>query len=391
MEFGTEYLEIALRLRRLVPDWVESYVGPAGLADAVDRGEPIGAGELQQRIEELAQKVKEEEEAADRRAWLIAQLRAIHTALRWRSGEEFDYAQLFAMCHGGQVERVPDRQFEEAHAVLDKALPGRGDVRERYRTWRQTQLVPRGRLHEGLDVLTAEMRRRSREMFELPDDESVSWELVSDKPWAGNAEYLGQRHTLIRINTDLPISSPRLLELVCHEAYPGHHTEQVCKDASLIHAAGREELAVYLYPAPQGLIAEGLACYGLHALLGDDAERFAADCLQPIGIPYDHETASVVRAAEELLLPVRSNIAMMLHAGGTSGQAREYARTWLLDEPDQVDEAITHLEARSWRPYESCYPVGLRLCRRYAAANQGRFRDLLHRQLSPADLAPPTH
>jgi hypothetical protein len=379
-------LEIALQLRRLVPEWVESCVYPEEPGASVDRSYDVTASELREQVDELTQKVMAEEPAADRRAWLVGQLRAISTALLWLTGKEFDYGELFAICHGGHVDRVGDRQFEKAHALLDRALPGSGDVRVRYRAWRDGQLVPRERLQEGLEVLAAEMRRRSREMFDLPDSEQATWELVSDVPWAGNAEDLGQGRTRIRINADLPISSPRLLELVCHEAYPGHHTESVCKNASLIRAEGRRELCAYVYPSPQALISEGLACLALEALLGDEAERIAGECLKEAGIRYDHVTAGVVRQAEELLLPVRSNIAMMLDGGSTSTEVREYAKTWLLDAPGQIDEAITNLKARSWRPYESCYPVGLALCRGYVRDKPDRFKDLLHQQLTPADL-----
>lgn len=383
---GTEYLEIALRLRRLEPDWIEGYVGPADLADAVDRSEPIGAAELRECSEQLAERAEEEEEAVDRRAWLVAQLRAISTALQWRGTKELDYAALFASCHGARVEHVPDGQFEGAHALLDRSLPGSGDVRERYRTWRKGQLVPRERLAEAIDLLAADMRGRCRATYGLPEDERVTWELVSGKPWAGNAEYLGKRHTLISINAERPISAHRLLELVCHEAYPGHHSENVCKDASLIEGAARVELSVYVYPTPQALIAEGVGCLALHALLGEQADSAAAECLQKTGIVYDHTTATAARQAEELLLPVRSNIAMMLDGGRSLAEARDYARTWLLDEPSEIDDAVAHLEARSWRPYEACYPVGLALCRQYAAGRAERFMDLLHQQLTPADL-----
>jgi hypothetical protein len=377
---------IVLRLCKLVPGWVESYVGRSELVDLVDAEEEPSIGELVESVEQLAETVRLEEPEPDRRRWLLAQLRAISTALLWLGGERLSYAALFERCHGGSVELVPNLQFEQAHALLDRALPHQGDVAARYRAWRQTQLVSQDRLQASLHLLAEEMRSRCREIFGLPDGELVTWKLVSGEPWAGNADYLGQRETLIRINMDLPISSARLLELVCHEAYPGHHTEGVCKDASLIQAAGREELSVYVYPTPQALISEGLASYALEALLGDDAEQIAADCLKPAGIPYDHETASVVREAETLLLPVRSNIALMLDDGTTSLQAHEYARAWLLDDVKQIDEAIEHLEGRSWRPYESCYPVGLALCRRYVGADPRRFHELLHRQLTPADL-----
>jgi hypothetical protein len=388
MGFGKDYLELVLRLGKLVPGWVESYVGPPELAAAVNAGDVVSAEELWERVEMLAGRVLGEEPDGDRRGWLLAQLRAISTALLWLGGERLGYAVLFERCHGARVELVPDRQFELTHALLDRALPGRGDVVARYQAWRRTQLVPRERLQASLELLAGEMRCRCHELFDLPQSEQVIWELVSGEPWAGKADSLEQGRTLVRVNVDVPISSSGLLDLVCHEAYPGHHTESVCKEASLVQGAGREELGVYVYPTPQALISEGLACCAREAL-GADVERVAADCLRAAGIPYDHETAAAVREAEALVFPVLSNIALMLDDGTSSQQARDYARAWLLDETDQIDEAVKDLQALSWRPYASCYSVGLALCRQYTAADTRRFRDLLHRQLTPADLAHP--
>ena len=388
VELAQDYLTVVLRLRRLVPGWVESYTGPPELVDAVGAEETTSAERLREITEQLAEKVHREKVDAERSRWLSAQLRAISTALRWLGGERLDYAALFERCHGASVQLVADDQFDRAHAMLDRALPGSGDVPMRYRAWRDTQLIPPDRLLAGLELLSAEMRVSCRERFGLPGGERVVWEVVTGEPWAANADYRGRGETLIRVNADLPISSPRLLELVCHEAYPGHHTEHVCKDAGLIQEVRREELSVYVYPTPQALLSEGLACYALEALLGDDAEQLAADCLRPAGIPYDPETAVTVREAETLLLPVRSNVAMMLDGGASSAVVHEYAKTWLLDDAEQIDEAIDHLEARSWRSYESCYPVGLALCRAYAAGRPERFRELLNSQLTPADLTP---
>ncbi len=382
VDAAQRYLEIALRVGTLVPGWIDSYAGPPELKDAVEAGpEPSIEGVLCDAAE-LAEHVSSEERDPRRRAWILAQLQGICTALRWRQGETMDYRAMFESCHGAVVEVVPDSEFEHAHSLLDRALPGGGGVAERYRAWEAAQAVPRDRLRSALDLLSAEMRRRSRERFGLPDDEAVLWELVSDKSWAGNAEYLGRRQTRIGINTDLPIGSHRLLELVCHEAYPGHHSEHACKDA-----LGHEELSVFVYPTPQALIAEGIAECAIEALLGDDAEAIAADCARPADIPYDPVIAAAVRRAEIFLLPVRSNVALMLDAGATSAEAHDYAKTWWpFHEPDVIDKAITHLEARSWRPYESCYPVGRTLCRHYAVGDDARFADLLRLQLIPADL-----
>ena len=382
MDTARRYLEIALRVGALVPGWIDSYAGPPELRDAVEAGPDPSIERVLCDAAELEGHVSAEERDSRRRAWILGQLQGICTALRWRQGEGLGYRALFEECHGAVVEVVPDSEFEHAHSLLDSALPGGGGVAERYRAWEAAEAVPRDRLQRALDLLSTEMRRRSQERFGLPHDEAVLWELVSDKPWAGNAEYLGRRQTRIAINTDLPIGSHRLLELVCHEAYPGHHSEYACKDA-----LGHDELLVFVYPTPQALIAEGIAECAIEALLGVDAETIAADCLRSLGITYDPVTAAAVRQAETLLLPVRSNVALMLDDGATSAEAHDYAKTWWpLHEHEVIDKAITHLEARSWRPYESCYPVGRALCRHYAAGDDTRFADLLHLQLSPADL-----
>jgi hypothetical protein len=378
---GREYLGVVLQLRRLVPAWVESYTGPPELLAAVEAGDAPSIDGVRESADALADRVFSEENDRERREWVLAQLGGISTALRWLAGERLDYRALFERCHGASVALVLDDQFEQAHALLERALPGKGHVGPRYRAWRANQLIPVDQLQAGIDLLAGEMRGLCRQRFGLPDGEAVKWELVGGKTWAGNADYLGQLQTLVRINTDLPISAHRLLELVCHEAYPGHHTENACKGA-----LGREELSVFVYPSPQALIAEGIAECAIEALLGADAEVIAAECLRPAGIAYDDVTAAAVRQAEALLLAVPSNVALMLDDGATSAEAHEYARTWLLEDAELIDMAITHLEARAWRPYESCYPVGRELCRRYAAADAGRFATLLHRQLTAADL-----
>jgi hypothetical protein len=380
-DVAQRYLAIALRVGTLVPGWIEGYAGPVELKHAVE-AEPKSIEGVLCDAAGLADHVSAEERDPRRRAWILGQIKGICTALRWRQGESMDYTALFESCHGAVVEVAPDSEFEHGHGLLDSALPGTGGVAERYRRWEAAQLISPDRRRAALDLLSTEMRRRSRERFGLPHDEAVLWELVSDKSWAGNAEYLGRRQTRIAINTDLPIGSHRLLELVCHEAYPGHHTEHACKDA-----LGYDELSVFVYPTPQALIAEGIAEYAIEALLGDDAEAIAAECVRPAGIAYDPVTAMAVRQAETLLLPVRSNVALMLDAGATSAEAHDYAKTWWpFHEPDVIDKAITNLEARSWRPYESCYPVGRTLCRNYTLGDDARFTELLHLQVSPADL-----
>ncbi len=391
MDVGEQYLQLVLRLRSLLPELVESYVGPPELATVVEAEPPPAAEALREQAEDLMARVGEAESDHDRRGWLQAQLSAISTALAWLAGERFTYRELVARCHGVAVTPVPEEQFTDAHESLARALPGRGEVRERYQRWNRAQRIPREKLLPGLRALADELRGRTSDAFGLPAGEEVVFELVSGRHFAGNADYQGSLRTRIAINEDLPITGARLLELVSHEAYPGHHTEHACKDARLVDERGYAELGAYVYPTPQALISEGIACHALEALLGDEAEEVAARCLQPLGIPFDVETARAVREAGELLLGVRPNIAIMLDEGDVVAEdVHAYARRWLLDDDRLVARSLEGLQARAWRPYESCYPAGLELCRRYAAGDTARFGELLHRQLTPGQLGSDT-
>jgi hypothetical protein len=282
---------------------------------------------------------------------------------------------------------VPDDAFAAAHARLGDALPGAGDVRERYRAWLASQEVSPGAVPEAIATLADELQARTRTAFGLPAGERVDFELVSGERWGAFADYRGDLRTRVAINTDLPLYAFRLLEFVAHEAYPGHHTEHVCKEVALVRARGYAEAGVFLYPTPQALVAEGIAQVALRCLLGDDAEYVAAERLRPLGIAYEPETAAAVRAAREALGPVRTNVALLLDEGRASvDEARAYARRWMLEPDAHVDRAVRLLLARSWAPYESCYPEGLRLVRAFVDRERDGFRRLLTEQLTTSDL-----
>jgi hypothetical protein len=378
MDIGERYLVLALRFRRVAPDLVSSYAGPPELADSVAREPPRTAADLRDAARELRAALGR---GGARRRWLDAQLAGVQTACEVLAGERIAYAELVRRCYGISPTFVSDETFAAAHARLDDALAGAGSLRDRYAAWLRTQLVPPDAVLPGIEVLAEGLRARTRETYPLPDGERVEFETVTGKWWGGFADYGGGLCTCVALNTDLPIHGFRLLELAAHEAYPGHHTEHVCKELALGHA----ELAVYLYPTPQALVAEGLAQLALENVLGDEAEYFGAECLRPLGVAYDAETAAVVRAVKEALVPVRANVATLLD-DGDEREARAYARRWMLEPDEQVDRAIRAIRDRAWPAYESCYPEGLTLCRAFVAGRPDGFRRLLTEQLTTADL-----
>ncbi len=60
----------------------------------------------------------------------------------------------------------------------------------------------------------------------------------------------------------------------------------------------------------------------------------------------------------------------------------------MLEDDEHVAKVLKSLTSRRWRPYESCYPEGLVLCRRFIDGDPIRFRRLLQEQLTTVDLLP---
>ena len=123
--------------------------------------------------------------------------------------------------------------FEAAHEELDPLLPamaaGRA-IRELAEVDHRAAGPDRGHGRR----LIEEARAWTRGVVELPDGEGVDLEVVRDRPWLAFCEYRGGLRSQISINADLPISAFELLHIACHETYPGHHTERVCKDDRLV-------------------------------------------------------------------------------------------------------------------------------------------------------------
>jgi hypothetical protein len=388
MDVGARYLELILRFRRLAPSLVDSYVGSAELAARVDPEVPLTASELAGQAADLRAEVTRLGIGRDRIAWLDGQLRGIEAACEWLGGRPLGYRELVRRCHGVEAVQADESQFEQAHELIVRGLPGPGSPRERFGVWMAGQQVRGERLIAGLEALARELRHRSHERWSLPDDEAITLEIARGQPWAGYAQYRGELRSLIQINDELPIAAWRMVELVAHEAYPGHHTEHVCKDVALVCGQNRTELSVWVYPTPQALIAEGIAMLAPEILLGDEIEEVGARCLRPLGIGYDTAGSAAVRRAKALLVAVRANLALMLDEGRLDRAGlRAYARRWLLEDDRYIDRVVENLCQPHWPPYDSCYPEGLRACRRFVRGDANRFGQLLREQLTPATLS----
>jgi len=370
------YLLLGLRLGRHIEGLVDAYFGPTALKERVEGTQPAPPAELVAEAAALA-------ERTDSR-WLRAQLAGCETTARRLAGEEIAWVDEVERCYGVRPRRTDESLFEAAHDRLDAALPGDGDLGDRYRTWSEQQELPADALLQASARFADALRTRTAERFGLPDDEAAAIELVRNEPWAAFNYYLGRRRSRVVVNTDLPVHSFRLPGLVAHEIYPGHHTEHAWKEQLLVDGEGNYGEAIFLVGTPQSTVSEGIA-----SLAGEMVGAYddAQSVYDELGIEYDAATADAVREAREDLDGVAVNAALLLHEDGLArDEVVDYVERWALGPRDSAEKRVEFITHPTWRAYISCYSSGYELCKRWVNGDAQRFRRLLTEQLTTADL-----
>lgn len=373
------YLELALRLGRHDADLVDAYYGPEELSRRVEAEELREPGALAVDAQALA-----EEAAADK--WLAAQVQSLGATARKLGGERLGYAEEGRLVYGIEPRWHDEEPFRRAAAILDEALPGQGDVRERYARWFAETAVPAELVEQAVLDAAAELRRLTREAIGLPDGEEFDLELVTGERWLGYARYLGGLRTRIQVNTDLPLPASDLVPVTSHEIYGGHHTHRVWQETELVRGQGQLERTLDVLWSPEAVISEGVAMTG-PALLVGDGQQLAAEVLGRLGFAYDAELGSRVAEARRLLLPIAANLAMLIHDRGASPEeARDYADTWSLQPADRVAKQIDSQLRSPSPPYQHTYWQGLELVEAHVSGDPKRFRALLTARLLPREL-----
>jgi hypothetical protein len=383
-----DYLVLGLALGRHVDGLVDAYYGPPELAARV-AAEPVRPpAELEARARRLlADLVADRQLDAGRRHFLAAQVSGLRTTAAKLAGQAIGYVDEVEACYGVRPEMTPEDDFAAAHRRLNQALPGSGPLAERYVEWREAQAVPPDKLRPAVDSLAEDLRARTATLWGLPEGETVEFDLVTNEPWAGFNYYLGDLHSRVVINVDLPVLSTSLGHLVAHEAYPGHHTEHCRKEVGLVRRQNHLEETIFLVGTPQCLLAEGLADLGLEVVVGRRPEPVIAGHLKALGIPYDPDLVAQLSEAGEALGRVRGNAALLLHERGAGiDEVVDYLARWSLLSRARAEKAVQFLTDPTWRAYIYCYIEGVARCRGFVAGDPARFARLISEQLTPDDL-----
>jgi hypothetical protein len=157
VELALRYVELGLRLGRHVDGVVDSYFGPAEIAERVDAEDVRAPDALADDASALRRGLQEADELGPRRrAWLGDQLLGIETFARRLTGEPLAYADEVERCFGLRPRRTPEDVFAAAHE----------------HAWKEQLVLDAGMVEESLVLIPTPQSMVSEGIAE------IAWEVV---------------------------------------------------------------------------------------------------------------------------------------------------------------------------------------------------------------------
>jgi hypothetical protein len=308
---------LSMQLQRTHPDVVSVTEPPPALA-ARAKGR-VRTDRAVQRLNAIVAKIDRLQTPDDplvamRHRSLRAHAASLALQLQPAEMDELPVAERVRRIYGFEPDFPPLANFDPAIDTLDKALPGAGTLSDRIDAMKHRAEVPKDRIEAVVRTAVAECRRRAAVHLRMPT-ETLAISFPADPLVPGQSNYLGGGKGTMAVSTVVPADVDRLLQLSCHEAYPGHHTNYASMDENLWRKRHWPESKVSLAFEPQFAVSDAISEYGtgLNFTL-DERMKYEREVLYPLaGLTMQDE------AAWRAYLSARSSV-----LGATSTVIRDY-------------------------------------------------------------------
>src|SRR5689334_11319615 len=384
-----KYADLALAPGQHDPDYVQAFYGPPEWKAEAEREkkslDQIGteaAELLKLSVEGTAAPLVESSKSAEsdnemqklRKEYLHKQISALAARVSILKGEKLKFDDESRALYDAVAPTYPDSHFDEILSQLEKKISGTGPLWKRYEEWRKPFVIPKEKLDAVFQLAIKECRARTLAHLSLPPNESFTVEYVTNKPWGGYNWYKGNFHSVIQVNTDLPIYIDRAVDLAAHEGYPGHHVYNSLLEKNLVRDRGWPEFSVYALFSPQSLIAEGTANFGREVAFPSEADRmkFEKEVLFPAA-GIDSKRADEYYAVQDLMkqLDYAANEAARRLINGEIDEnaAMLWLQKYAVMEPARARQRVKFI--KRYRSYVINYNLGEDMVRRYIEKRSG--------------------
>ena len=364
------YVRLALQLGEYDPDYVDAYLGPEEWAQSAKedlKSEAELSVEIAALFADLRAMSPDDPDSINRHRALLKNVQAMDTRMRMVNGETFTFAEEARLIYDVVLPEFDFTEFDRAREVIDKLLPGEGDVSDRIAAFRDSLVIREEARDEVLNMAINECRRRSAQHISLPSSERFTLEYVTDRSWSGYNWYQGDNESLMQFNLDFPIKVSAAIGLGCHEGYPGHHVWNVLVENRLLNEKGWIEFYVFPLFSPGALIGEGSANYGVDlAFPGSEKTDYERNVLFPMaGVDPDKvATLDVLNKLTKKLSFAQMATAQLYLDGAISREeAIEMRRKYGLSSRARAEQSVRFIE--QYRSYVLNYSLGQDIVKAY--------------------------
>lgn len=378
---GYRYVQLALKANRMIPWLVDSYYGPQCLRAEIERGEVPAAEEVIGACSQMREDLCQEGHESARNEFLSSQIEAIEFHVRAATGKLETYGSELRVCYQATLKDSSFDGLERARSILKRELRASDrTLHAKLNKWENRHRVNKSTLIKTASQICQEAKRRVQAHFAFPEQDSVSIVATSGVHYSGYNRYKGDYKSEITINVEAELTLPRLLLMVCHETYPGHHAFLATREEYLYREQGFEEGMLLLFRTPECVISEGVAQHAARLAFGDE-ETLLEWSNRALRSRFDCERdARIVRALEQL--EIRAQLGRLLFIDHASDQE---ALQFLHDMALRSDaESVRLLKfVKTYRGYAAAYSAGERLVREALSVGKLALMDMLKQEITP--------
>ena len=362
-ECGEQFVRLALAIDEHMPGYVDAYFGPEGWKGQATQDGKVPLSALTDWTHQLAADISQANDLSpQRRDYLVRHITAMQMSLRLLGGEKVSLADEVEALYDVRPAWKDEANFEEAHRLLEEALPPGGSLKERALDWERSLEIPNEKVKELLPAIVQKLHALTNQKFDLPEGENFTVEFVSNQPWSAYNWYLGNFQSRIDFNTDLPTRIGSLPALMAHEGYPGHHTDLTIKEKFLVRNLKYHEFTLNLLNAPSAVMAEGIATTARKTILTDDEleEWLRVELLPSAGLSHiEPNRILAVSKAGDKLRGIAGNAAFMLHDQQKGEEEiSQYLQEYNLSTEKEARHLISFISNPLYRSYIFTYHVG---------------------------------
>lgn len=219
----------------------------------------------------------------ERKAFLRGQLNALVLRTEQLQGKNRTFDEESYIFFGVVAPKDTGAAARKALRIkLATLLGGSTNEAAAYSRYEAQFIVPADRVPVVMRAALDQCRAITLAHMTLPIGERVDVTYVSHKPWSAFSRYMGGAHSVIQVNMDYPLTVDRILNLACHEGYPGHHVFNSMRDQALVQTFHRDEFRVQPTFSPQSYVSEAAANYAPSLLSEHDRLHIERDELYPL-------------------------------------------------------------------------------------------------------------